>query len=191
MTATCQRVGLAILLIALVAPAAIAQQTGIIAGAVRDAQGGVLPGVSVTVRGDALVTGSQVVVTGEAGAYQFPTLPPGTYSVNYELTGFTPLRREGIVVQVARTTRLDVDLTVGALQETVTVSGESPVVDTSSTVTQTNINKDLYEAIPTGRNPWTMAGLVPGVVTGRLDVGSTTSRRSDRPTARSRSASMA
>ena len=173
MTAICQRVGLAILLIALVAPAAIAQQTGTIAGAVRDAQGGVLPGVTVTVRSDALVTGSQVVVTGEAGAYQFPTLPPGTYSVNYELTGFTPLRREGIVVQVARTTRLDVELSVGALQETVTVSGESPVVDTSSTVTQTNINKDLYEAIPTGRNPWTMAGLVPGVVTGRLDVGGT------------------
>ena len=173
MTAICQRVGLAILLIALVAPAAIAQQTGTIAGAVRDAQGGVLPGVTVTVRSDALVTGSQVVVTGEAGAYQFPTLPPGTYSVTYELTGFTPLRREGIVVQVARTTRLDVELSVGALQETVTVSGESPVVDTSSTVTQTNINKDLYEAIPTGRNPWTMAGLVPGVVTGRLDVGGT------------------
>ena len=129
MTAMCQRVGLAILLIALVAPAAIAQQTGTIAGAVRDAQGGVLPGVTVTVRSDALVSGSQVVVTGEAGAYQFPTLPPGTYSVTYELTGFTPLRREGIVVQVARTTRLDVELSVGTLQETVTVSGESPVVD--------------------------------------------------------------
>ncbi len=58
-------------------------------------------------------------------------------------------------------------------QETVTVSGASPVVDVSSTVTQTNISKDLYENIPTGRNPWTMAGLVPGVVTGRLDVGGT------------------
>src|SRR5918996_427282 len=173
MTAICQRVGLAILLIALLAPAAIAQQTGTIAGAVRDAQAGVLPGVTITVRSDALVTGSQVVVTGEAGAYQFVTLPPGTYSITYELAGFTPLRREGIVVQVARTTRLDVELSVGALQETVTVSGGSPVVDTSSTVTQTNINKDLYEAIPTGRNPWTMAGLVPGVVTGRLDVGGT------------------
>jgi hypothetical protein len=173
MTAFCQRVGLAILSITLCASSAAAQQTGTIAGAVRDAQGGVLPGVTVTVRGEALVTGSQVVVTGEAGAYQFVTLPPGTYSISYELAGFTPLRREGIVVQVARTTRLDVELGVGALQETVTVSGESPVVDTSSTVTQTNINKDLYEAIPTGRNPWTMAGLVPGVVTGRLDVGGT------------------
>ena len=76
-------------------------------------------------------------------------------------------------MQVARTARVDVELGVGTLQETVTVSGASPVVDVSSTVTQTNIHKDLYEAIPTGRNPWTMAGLVPGVVTGRLDVGGT------------------
>src|SRR5919109_1543369 len=77
------------------------------------------------------------------------------------------------VVRVAQATRLDVELAVGALQETVTVSGESPVVDVSSTTTQTNIDKDIYEAIPTGRNPWVMAGLVPGVVTGRLDVGGT------------------
>ena len=76
-------------------------------------------------------------------------------------------------MQVARTARVDVELGVGTLQETVTVSGASPVVDVSTTVTQTNITKDLYEAIPTGRNPWVMAGLVPGVVTGRLDVGGT------------------
>ena len=91
----------------------------------------------------------------------------------FELTGFTTQTRDGVVVQVNRTTRLDLELTVGGLQETVTVSGESPVVDVSSTVTQTNITKDLYEAIPTGRNPWVMAGLVPGVITGRLDVGGT------------------
>ena len=93
--------------------------------------------------------------------------------MSYELTGFAPLKRDGIVVQVARTTRVDVELGVGTLQETVTVSGASPVVDVSTTVTQTNITKDLFEAIPTGRNPWVMAGLVPGVVTGRLDVGGT------------------
>jgi hypothetical protein len=173
MSATCQRVGLAILLLVISGLPAAAQQTGTIAGIVRDPQGGLLPGVTVTVRGDALVSGSQTVTTGDAGAYQFPTLPPGTYAITYELTGFAPLRREAIVVQVARTTRLDVDLSVGNLEETVTVSGESPVVDVSGTVTQTNISKDLYEAIPTGRNPWVMAGLVPGVVTGRLDVGGT------------------
>ena len=125
-----------------------AQQTGTIIGAVRDAQGGVLPGVTVTISGEALIGGSNTVTTGEAGAYQFTTLPPGTYTLSYELTGFTPVRREGIVIQVARTTRIDVELGVGTLEETVTVSGESPVVDVSSTVTQTNISRDLYEAIP-------------------------------------------
>jgi hypothetical protein len=150
-----------------------AQQTGTISGAVRDAQSGVLPGVTVTLAGDALIGGSRVAVTGEAGAYQFSALAPGSYTLTFELTGFSPLRREGIVVQVARTARIDVELGVGTLEETVTVSGESPVVDVSSTVTQTNISRDLYEAIPTGRSPWVMAGLVPGVVTGRLDVGGT------------------
>jgi hypothetical protein len=169
-----QRLCLALVVLATVFSArAFAQQTGTVAGVVRDAQGAVLPGVTVTVSGPALIGGSRTTPTGATGAYQITGLPPGTYNVVYELTGFTPLKRESVVVQVAQTTRLDVELTIGTLNETVTVSGESPVVDVSSTVTQTNITKELYEAIPTGRNPWVMAGLVPGVVTGRLDVGGT------------------
>jgi hypothetical protein len=152
---------------------AFAQQTGTLSGVVRDAQGGVLPGVTVTVASAALIGGARSTVTGDTGSYQLTALPPGTYSVIYELTGFTALKREDIRIAVAQITRLDVELAVGALQETVTVSGESPVVDVSSTTTQTNIDRELYEAIPTGRNPWVMAGLVPGVVTGRLDVGGT------------------
>jgi hypothetical protein len=152
---------------------AVAQQTGVLSGAVRDAQGGVLPGVTISITSPALIGGARSITTTETGNYQFTSLPPGAYEVKYELSGFSALRREGIRVQVAQTTRLDVELSVGSLQETVTVSGESPVVDVSSTTTQTNISKDLYEAIPTGRNPWVMAGLVPGVITGRLDVGGT------------------
>jgi hypothetical protein len=155
------------------ADTAWAQQSGTLSGNVRDAQGGVLPGAIVSVTSDALIGGPRTAATGDAGIYQLTGLPPGTYAVSFELSGFTPLRREGIVVQVNRTTRLDVELGVGTLQETVTVSGASPVVDVSSTVTQTNITRDLYESIPTGRNPWVMAGLVPGVMTGRLDVGGT------------------
>ncbi|MGE3276699.1 MAG: carboxypeptidase regulatory-like domain-containing protein [Vicinamibacterales bacterium] len=150
-----------------------AQQTGTLSGVVRDAQGGVLPGVTVTVNGEALIGGPRVSVTGAAGSYQFAALPPGSYDLTYELAGFAPLRREGVDVRVAQVSRVDVELGVGTLEETVTVSGESPVVDVSTTVTQTNITKDLYEAIPVSRSPWTMAGLVPGVVTGRLDVGGT------------------
>jgi hypothetical protein len=156
----------------LLAVDARAQQTGTLSGVVRDAQGGVLPGVTVSASSPSLIGGARSAITGEAGSYTFQ-LPPGTYEVNYELAGFGTLKREGILVQVARTARVDVELGVGTLQETVTVSGASPVVDVSSTVTQTNITKDLFEAIPTGRNPWVMAGLVPGVVTGRLDVGGT------------------
>ncbi len=152
---------------------AVAQQSGTLVGTVRDGQGGVLPGVTVTVSSDALIGGSRSALTGDSGAYSVSTLPPGTYSAAFELPGFAPVRREGIVVQVATTARIDIELGVGGLNETVTVSGASPVVDVSSTVTQTNISKDLYEAVPTGRNPWVMAGLVPGVVTGRLDVGGT------------------
>ncbi len=161
----------ALLILMGAAPGAWAQQTGSVAGTVRDAQGGVLPGVTVTVTS---ATGAaRTVVSNDTGAYLVTGLAPGTYTVGYELSGFAPQRREEVQVQTNRTTRVDVEMGVGALQETVTVSGASPVVDVSSTTTQTNITKDLYESIPTGRNPWVMAGLVPGVVTGRLDVGGT------------------
>ncbi|MGD9902506.1 MAG: carboxypeptidase regulatory-like domain-containing protein [Vicinamibacterales bacterium] len=160
--------------LAMVAAApAEAQQTGALTGVVRDAQGGVLPGVTVNVTGGGLEGAGRTTVTTEQGLYSLTGVPPGSYTVAFELTGFTTQTRDGVVVQVNRTTRLDLELSVGGLQETITVSGETPVVDVSSTVTQTNITKDLYEAIPTGRNPWVMAGLVPGVVTGRLDVGGT------------------
>ena len=161
------------LVIAGVPTVSLAQQTGTLAGVVRDTQGAVLPGVTVTVSSPALLGGPRAVATGDAGGYQVAGLPPGPYTVSYELTGFSAVKRENVVIQVAQTVRLDVEMSVGTLQETVTVSGESPVVDVSSTVTQTNINKDMFDAIPTGRNPWVMAGLVPGVVTGQLDVGGT------------------
>ncbi len=174
MKAVFHRFSIVLMLAALVpATNAWAQQTGTLSGVVRDAQGGVLPGVTVTASGASLIGGPRTAVTSSIGAYQLTALPPGEYEVVYEIAGFAPLKRDGIAIEVARLTRLDVELRVGTLQETVTVSGESPVVDVSSTVTQTNITEDLYEAIPTGRNPWVMAGLVPGVVTGRLDVGGT------------------
>ena len=170
---TARRMLLFVLGLGLLAGPAFAQQTGTLSGVVRDSQGGVLPGVTVSVASPALIGGSRAATTGELGSYQLTGLPPGTFDVTYELSGFRSLKREDVRVQVAQTTRLDVELGVGSLQETVTVNGGSPVVDVSSTTTQTNISKELFDAIPTGRNPWVMAGLVPGVVTGRLDVGGT------------------
>lgn len=146
----------AVLVVSLIVAAGVearAQQTGTIAGVVRDAQA-VLPGVSIQVAGPALIGGPRTVTSTDSGVYQFANLPPGLYDITFELTGFNTLKREQVQVQVATTTRVDVALTVGGLEETLTVTGESPVVDVSSTTTQTNIDKDLYEAIPTGRNPW-------------------------------------
>ena len=163
-------IGVLVMVVGMVSAAA-AQQTGALTGTVRDAQGAVLPGVTVTAASG--TTAPRSAVSNEQGVYSLSGLPTGTYSVTFELSGFSGQKQEEVLVQVNRTTRVDVELSVGALQETVTVSGASPLVDVSSTTTQTNITKDLYEAIPTGRNPWVMAGLVPGVVTGRLDVGGT------------------
>ncbi|MEZ5418815.1 MAG: TonB-dependent receptor [Vicinamibacterales bacterium] len=159
--------------VAVVGSVAEAQQTGAVSGLVRDSQGGVLPGATVNVTGGPLGSAGRSVVSADNGVYSVTGLPPGSYTVSFELAGFSTQTRNDVTVQVARTTRLDIELGVGGLQESVTVSGASPVVDVSSTTTQTNIGKDLYESIPTGRNPWVMAGLVPGVVTGRLDVGGT------------------
>ena len=134
-------------------------------GTVKDTQGAVVPGVTVTAASDALIGGPRTTVTNETGSYQFQTLPTGMFQVTFELTGFVTLKREGVGVQVAQNARVDAELQVGSLQESVTVTGASPVVDVLSTTTQTNIPKDMFEAIPTSRNPWVMAGLVAGVVT--------------------------
>jgi carboxypeptidase family protein len=168
-----RRIVLVVLGAMLVSRPAVAQQTGTLSGVVRDAQGGILPGVTVNVSSASLIGGARTATTGGAGTYQLTGLPPGTYDVTYELSGFSTLKRGDIRVLVAQTTRLDVDLAVGNLQETVVVTGASPVVDVGSTTTQTNISKEVFDTIPTGRNPWVMAGLVPGVITGRLDVGGT------------------
>ena len=108
---------------------AVAQQTGTLSGVVRDAQGGILPGVTINVSSAALIGGARTTTTGGAGTYQLTGLPPGTYEVAYELSGFSTLKRGDIRVLVAQTTRLDVELAVGNLQETIVVTGASPVVD--------------------------------------------------------------
>ncbi|MGH2435521.1 MAG: carboxypeptidase regulatory-like domain-containing protein, partial [bacterium] len=156
----------------LLSASVVAQQvTGGVAGGVRDAQGGVLPGVTVVLAGEALIGGAQTTTTSDAGTYQITGLPPGMYVLTYELSGFTTLKRDGIRIQVAQNTRVDVEMSVGTVEETITVSGEAPPVDVTSTTTQTNIDKDFFDAVPTARNPWVMAALVPGVIAATLDVG--------------------
>ena len=152
-----------------VAPA-FAQQTGTITGTATDEQGAVLPGVTVTVESAALIT-PRSTTTGAGGSYSHPALPPGDYSVSFALSGFQTIVQEGVRVSVARTLQVNASMGISGVEETVTVIGDAPVVDVRSATVQTNIERELLEAVPTGRNPWVMAGMVPGMVTGRMDVG--------------------
>src|SRR5262245_65368644 len=101
-----------------------ASSTGTIQGRVVDAQGAVLPGVTVTATSPAAL-GAQTTVTSDTGNYRFPALPPGTYTVTYELAGFNTVRREGIQLSLGFTANVNVELALATLQETVTVTGES------------------------------------------------------------------
>ena len=114
-----------------------ASSTGTISGKVTDASGGVLPGVSVTATSPSLM-GVQTAVTDAGGAYRFPALPPGIYAVTYELAGFNTVKRENIQISLGFTATVNVELAVATLQETVTVTGESPVIDTTATRIQQN-----------------------------------------------------
>ena len=107
-----------------------ASSTGTIQGRVTDAQGAVLPGVTVTATSPSAL-GAQTTVTSETGNYRFPAVPPGTYEVTYELAGFNTLKRSGISITLGFTANVNVELALATLQETVTVSGASPVIDTT------------------------------------------------------------
>ena len=146
-----------------------ASQTGTIAGRVADTSGAVLPGATVTATSPALI-GTQVSVTSDTGAYRFPALPPGIYTLTFELAGFTTLRREGIQLTIGFTATINVDLPLASLQETVTVSGESPVIDTSATRVQQNFRKEDLDNIPNARDMWSLLSVTPSVSMGRIDV---------------------
>jgi hypothetical protein len=148
-----------------------ASTTGTIQGRVTDAQGGVLPGVSVTISSPSLIGGTQTQVTNDQGNYRFPAVPPGTYTVEFDLTGFNKLRREGIQIALGFTANLNVELTVATLQETVTVTGESPIIDTSSTRVQQNFKLQELNSLPNARDMWSLLSVTPGVSMTRIDVG--------------------
>ena len=143
---------------------------GRINGTVTDNTGGVLPGVTVTVSSPALIQ-PQVQVTSAAGDYRFLALPPGVYTVNFELTGFKSVNREGIRVVINQTLSVDMQMQVATLQETVTVTGASPVVDTSTTTMGTNFTKELLTEIPNARDVWAAMAQAPGMQMTNYDVG--------------------
>lgn len=143
---------------------------GRLTGVVTDNTGAVLPGVTVTVSGPALIQ-PQTVTTGADGSYNFPALPPGTYTLTFELAGFRTLRREGIRLTLNTTLAINVQLEVATIEETVTVTGESPVVDTRSTTLGTVFTKELLTEIPNARDIWAAMSQAPGFQMTGYDVG--------------------
>ena len=172
------------LLLLLAATPAVAQRTtGEIVGTVTDESGAVLPGVTVTLRG-AGVGGAPTTVTSETGAYRFPALPPGSYDLEYTLQGFGTLRNTAIPVGVGGIVELKAVLKVSALSESVTVTGESPVVNLASTTVSTNYNHEWVAAAPIRRfSFFDLVNSAPGVSatstlgsnTSATTLGSTTS----------------
>jgi len=137
----------------------------IIAGAVKDASGAVLPGVTVEATSPALIEKVRTAVTDGTGQYRIENLRPGTYSVTFALAGFSTYKREGIELTGSFTATVDAEMRVGALQETVTVTGASPIVDVQSARREMTIDNDIIRAIPNQRNYGSMVAMVPGVVT--------------------------
>jgi hypothetical protein len=167
---------LVVLVCLLFAASAHAQvQTGSITGIVTDTSGAVLPGVLVTVSGDRLIEGQQTFTTDATGAYRFDRLPPGDYGVKFELAGFKTIEQSGVKISASFVATINPKLEVGSLEETITVTGQSPAVDVRSNVQQTVMNQEILEGVPTGRDPWSLAKIIPGVQVEKYDVGGTQS----------------
>ncbi len=147
----------------LAAAAVHAQESGSIAGIVRDTTGAVLPGVTVEAASPALIEKVRTVITDEAGQYRIVDLRPGTYTVTFSLTGFSSIRREGIQLTAGFTANVVAELRVGELAETITVSGASPLVDVQNVNQQRVMTREVLDAIPTGKQFTALAQLVPGV----------------------------
>src|SRR6185503_8917968 len=146
----------------------------VIAGTVRDTSGALLPGVTVEASSPALIEKVRTAVSDGTGQYRIEDLRPGIYTVNFTLTGFSAFRREGIELTGSFTATVNADMKVGALEETVTVTGESPIVDVQSARRQTVITSEVLRAIPTVRSYNALVGVVPGVVTNTNDVATGT-----------------
>ncbi|MBI3494284.1 MAG: TonB-dependent receptor [Acidobacteria bacterium] len=150
-------------------------QTGSIAGVAKDSTGAVLPGVTVEASSPALIEKVRSVVTDGQGQYKIVDLSPGTYTVTFTLTGFNAFKREGIILTSDFTATVNADMRVGAVEETVTVSGESPLIDTHSVSQRKSLTHDVIDNLPTGRSFQNLSVLVPGVsiALGSQDVGGT------------------
>ncbi|MCU1381780.1 MAG: hypothetical protein JWL71_477 [Acidobacteria bacterium] len=160
-------------LVALFATSALARaqsQTGEIFGKVTDGSGAVLPGVTVTVTGPVLLQ-PLTAVTSETGTFQFPRIEIGEYAVKFELAGFKTVINQGIRVTVGFSAAVNAQLGISTVQETITVTGESPIVDTKATGTKQTFTNELLQSIPSARDPWVILQQTAGIAMDRENVG--------------------
>ena len=151
--------------------AAVAQVLGTVAGNVKDASGAVLPGVTVEVSSPALIEKVRTAVSGGNGQYQVVNLPPGIYTVTFSLPGFATVRRDALEVSVNFTSNVDAEMKVGSVEETVTVTGESPIVDIQSAALTRSVTSESFKELPSGGSWIQMAALVPAIRASNTDVG--------------------
>jgi len=152
----------------------MARAQAVIAGSVRDTSGAVLPGVTVEASSPALIEKVRTTISDSNGQYRIEDLRPGVYKVTFTLPGFSTFEREGIELTGSFTATINADMRVGNLQETVTVTGESPIVDVQSARRQQVLSNEVLKAIPTVRSYNALVVVVPGVVTNTNDVATGT-----------------
>jgi hypothetical protein len=153
----------AVLILAAVLLPSLAFAQGTLTGTVRDQSGSVLPGVTVEAASPALIEKTRTAVTDPVGQYRITGLNPGTYSLTFTLSGFNVVKREQVQLAGTATLTIPIVLGVGALAETITVSGETPVVDVQNTRRETVLSADIVAAIPGNRSVGTLLNAVPGL----------------------------
>jgi hypothetical protein len=154
----------------LLTPGLAAAQSSI-TGLVRDATGAVLPGVTVEASSPVLIEKVRTAITDGQGRYTIVDLRPGTYNVVFTLAGFNTFRSEGLVLPADFTATVNAEMRVGALEESITVTGAAPVVDVQSTERTQVLSRELLDAVPTARNYSGLAALMPGIRSSNTDVG--------------------
>jgi hypothetical protein len=154
-----------------VAAADSASAQSVFAGTVKDAAGAVMPGVTVEAASPALIEQVRSAVTDENGVYRIIDLRPGVYTLTFSLPGFSTVTRQGVELAANFTATINIELSVGALQESITVSGASPVVDVQSNVKQQVLSRDVLDAVPTAKTIQGLGQLVVGVTLNSPDVG--------------------
>ena len=155
------------LLLAFAAAVAAQVQGGSVSGVIKDEQGALLPNVEVTLAGPAEKT---TFTTGPDGQFRFLNVAPGTYSLTTSLAGFGKIVRNDITVTVGQAVTLPFTMKVATVEEAVTVSGASPIIDTKKVGTSTNFTQDELSKIPNSRDPWALLRTVPGVVVDRINI---------------------